>query len=157
MPRISSYFLFFSFEFNLLDIRHFFFHFLCSYHSYQINIENIAIFKIHINTTILCIRSMVSCRPPEIAILTPGILYFSSSIQSGILLIPFSHLMLFNVLSFVCIIFGLYFEYHTSLAKCSLLVGFLINLHHIHIEKGGILKVLFFYFKILIQNKWKLN
>ncbi len=32
MPRISSNFLFFLyFEFNLLDIRHFFFHFLCSY------------------------------------------------------------------------------------------------------------------------------
>ncbi len=51
MPRISSHFLFFlSFEFNLLDIRHFF-HFLCRY-SYQRNIENITIYKIHIDISI---------------------------------------------------------------------------------------------------------
>ncbi len=45
----SNFFFFLSFELNLLDIRHSFFHFLCGYHSYQRNIENIMISKIHIN------------------------------------------------------------------------------------------------------------
>ncbi len=45
----SHFFFFLSFEFTLLDIRQTFFHFLYSYHSYQRNIKNIAIFKIHID------------------------------------------------------------------------------------------------------------